>query len=550
MNKEDKQLRPEPETNHQVGQDNIQIFGLDINAPVFLTSSLTIIIFVLIALVFQEKAKVVFEDIRVWITSQLDWVFLLTCSLLALFCLYLIVSPLGKIRLGGQQAKSDYSTLTWIAMLFSAGLAIGLVYWGIAEPVQHFQTPPFHMTKVYDPDQVYNAQHLLPDANHPDVKAARDMSFAAVAFHWGFHAWAGYAVVGLALAFFAYNRGLPLALRSAFYPLLGERVWGWPGHIIDTLAVFATLFGLAPSLGLGSQQVAAGINKLFGIPATSTTEVAIIVVITIIATASVLSGIDVGIKRLSQINIWIMIALFSFVIVAGPTGVIFKTFFKALGDYVIKIVPLSNWVGRTDSYFIHDWSAFHMAWWITWVPFVGTFIARISKGRTVREFMFCVLLLPMLITLLCFSTFGGTAIHQFLADGYTGVMESVETGVYSGSLFELFKELPLPQITSFVSIVLLITFFVTTSDSGSLVVDMLTAGGKLHAPPAQRVFWCTAEGLVAIALLLGGGLRSLQAATLISGLPFAFILLAIGICTWIALRKTFQTDQPNPLRHV
>ncbi len=535
MNREDKQLQPQTETSYKVGQDNIQIFGLDINAPVFLTSSLTIIIFLLVALIFQEKATVVFEDIRKWMTSRLDWVFLLTCSLLVLFCLYLIVSPLGKVRLGGQNAVPDYSTLTWIAMLFSAGLAIGLVYWGIAEPVQHFQTPPFHMTEVYK-----EAQLLVPDATHPDVQAARDMSFAAVAFHWGLHAWAGYAVVGLALAFFAYNRGLPLALRSAFYPLLGERVWGWPGHIIDTLAVFATLFGLAPSLGLGSQQVAAGINKLFGIPATSTTEVAIIAVITIIATASVLSGIDVGIKRLSQINIWIMIALFSFVIVVGPTGVIFSTFFKALGDYVVKIVPLSNWVGRTDSYFIHDWSAFHMAWWITWVPFVGTFIARISKGRTVREFLLCVLLLPMLITLLCFSAFGGTAIHQFLADGYTGVMESVETGAYAGSLFELFKELPLPQITSFVSIVLLITFFVTTSDSGSLVVDMLTAGGKLHAPAAQRVFWCTAEGLVAIALLLGGGLRSLQAATLISGLPFAFILIAIGICTWISLRKTLS----------
>ena len=538
MAEEKKQLQPETETSHQGGQDNIQIFGLDINAPVFLTSSLTIIIFVLVALVFQEKASVVFEDIRVWMTSKLDWVFLLTCSLLVLFCLYLIVSPLGKVRLGGQNAAPDYSTLTWIAMLFSAGLAIGLVYWGIAEPVQHFQTPPFHMTKVYDAAQVYDAQHLLPDPNHPDVKAARSMSFAAVAFHWGLHAWAGYAVVGLALAFFTYNRGLPLALRSAFYPLLGERVWGWPGHIIDTLAVFATLFGLAPSLGLGSQQVAAGVNKLFGIPATSTTEVAIIVLITGIATASVLSGINVGIKRLSQINIWIMITLFSFVIVVGPTGVIFSTFFKALGDYVVKIVPLTNWVGRTDSYFIHDWSAFHMAWWITWVPFVGTFIARISKGRTVREFLFCVLLLPMLITLLCFSTFGGTAIHQFLADGYTGVMESVETGAYAAALFELFEELPLTQVTSFVSIVLLITFFVTTSDSGSLVVDMITAGGKLDAPPAQRVFWCTAEGFVAIALLLGGGLKSLQAATLISGLPFAFILIGIGICTWIALRKT------------
>ena len=538
MKKTEKQSRPETETNHQIGQDNLQIFGLDINAPVFFTSSLTILIFVLVALIFQEKATVVFEDIRKWMTSRLDWVFLLTCSLLVLFCLYLIVSPLGKVRLGGQNAVPDYSTLTWIAMLFSAGLAIGLVYWGIAEPVQHFQTPPFNMTQVYDPVQVYDdAPHLLPDPNHPDVKAARDMSFAAVAFHWGLHAWAGYAVVGLALAFFAYNRGLPLALRSAFYPLLGERVWGWPGHVIDTLAVFATLFGLAPSLGLGSQQVAAGVNKLFGIPATSMTEVMIIVLITVIATASVLSGINVGIKRLSQINIWIMIVLFSFVIVVGPTLVIFSTFFKAFGDYAVKIVPLSNWVGRTDSYFIHGWSAFHMAWWITWVPFVGTFIARISKGRTVREFLFCVLLLPMLISLLCFSTFGGTAIHQFLVDGYTGVMESVETGAYEVALFKMFEELPLTQLTSFVSIVLLITFFVTTSDSGSLVVDMITAGGKMDAPPAQRVFWCTAEGLVAIALLLGGGLRSLQAATLISGLPFAFVLIGIGICTWIALRK-------------
>ena len=538
MIQQEKQSRPEKKTGYQIGQDNLQIFGLDINAPVFLTSSLTIIIFVLVALVFQEKATIVFEDIRKWMTSRLDWVFLLTCSLLALFCLYLIVSPLGKVRLGGQNAVPDYSTLTWIAMLFSAGLAIGLVYWGIAEPVQHFQTPPFNMTKVYDPVQVYDdAPHLLPDPNHPDVKMARDMSFAAIAFHWGLHAWAGYAVVGLALAFFAYNRGLPLALRSAFYPLLGERVWGWPGHIVDTLAVFATLFGLAPSLGLGSQQVAAGLNYLFGIPATSTTEVTIIVLITVIATVSVLSGIDVGIKRLSQINIWIMIVLFSFVIIVGPTVVIFSTFFKALGNYVVEIVPLSNWIGRTDSYFIHGWSAFHMAWWITWVPFVGTFIARISKGRTVREFMFCVLLLPMLITLLCFSTFGGTAIYQFLTDGYTGVMESVETGAYEVALFKMFEALPLTQLTSFVSVVLLITFFVTTSDSGSLVVDMITSGGKFDAPAAQRVFWCTAEGLVAIALLLGGGLRSLQAATLMSGLPFAFVLIGIGICTWIALRK-------------
>ena len=531
MHKEEKQPTSETETGYTVGQRNLQRFGLDINAPVFLTSSLAIVTFVLVALVFQEQATVVFENIRVWMTSQLDWVFLLSCSLLVLFCLYLIVSPLGKIRLGGQDAVPDYSTLTWIAMLFSAGLAIGLVYFGVVEPVHHFQHPPFNMTKVYD------AQQPPPNMEDPDVQASRTMSFAAIAFHWGLHGWAGYAVVGLALAFFTYNRGLPLALRSAFYPLLGERVWGWPGHLIDTLAVFATLFGLAPSLGLGSEQVSAGLNYLFNIPATQTTQVVIIVLITAAAMASLLSGLDVGIKRLSQINICITITLFLFVIIVGPTTAIFSNFFKGLGTYFVKIVPFSNWVGRTDSYFIHDWSAFHMAWWIIWGPFVGTFIARISKGRTVREFMFCVLLLPMLITLLCMSTFGGTAIHQFLADGYTGVMETVAAGVYELALFKMFEQLPLTQITSFISIVLLIIFFVTSSDSGSLVVDTITAGGKFDAPAVQRVFWCSAEGLVAIALLLGGGLKAMQAAALASGFPFAFVILGMGICTWMALKK-------------
>ncbi len=531
MNAEEKQLQPEAKTSYQVGQNNRQIFGMDINAPVFLTSSLSIVIFVFVALVFQEKSTVVFENIRVWMTSRLDWVFLLTCSLLVLFCLYLIVSPLGKVRLGGQNAVPDYSTVTWIAMLFSAGLAIGLVYFGVAEPVHHFQNPPFNMTKVYD------AQQPSPGLDNLDAKVARNMSFAAIAFHWGLHGWAGYAVVGLALAFFTYNRGLPLALRSAFYPLLGERIWGWPGHVIDTLAVFATLFGLAPSLGLGSEQVTAGLNYLFNIPETSTTKVVIIVLITATAMASVLSGLDVGIKRLSQVNICIMVVLFLFVIVVGPTGAIFSSFFNGLGTYILKIVPFSNWVGRTDSYFIHDWSVFHLAWWITWGPFVGTFIARISKGRTVREFMFCALFLPMLIVLLCMSTFGGTAIYQFLADGYTGVMGSVETKAYELALFKMFEKLPLPQLTSFVSIVLLIIFFVTSSDSGSLIVDTITAGGKFDAPVAQRVFWCSAEGLVAIALLLGGGLQSMQAAAVTSGFPLAFIIVGMGICTWTVLRK-------------
>ena len=531
MNEKEKQSQIEAGTSYQVGQNNLQLFGLDINAPVFFTSSLTITVFVIGTLLFQERATVVFESLRVWMTTRLDWVFMLTCSLLVLFCLYLIVSPLGKVRIGGRDAVPDYSTFTWIAMLFSAGLAIGLVYFGVVEPVHHFQNPPFNMTRVYD------AQHPPPDINAPATKAAWDMSFAAIAFHWGLHGWAGYAVVGLALAFFTYNRGLPLALRSAFYPLLGKRVWDWPGHIIDTLAIFATLFGLAPSLGLGAEQVAAGLNYLFNIPATDTTGVVIILLITVAATASVLSGLNVGIKRLSQINIGITVGLFLFVIIVGPTVVIFSTFFRGLGTYIVKIVPFTNWVGRTDSYFIHDWSAFHLAWWLSWGPFVGSFIARISKGRTVREFMCCVLILPMLLIVLCMSTFGGTAIHQFLTGGYTGVMESVETQRPEIALFKMFEELPLTNITSFVSIVLLIIFFITSSDSGSLVIDTIAAGGKFDAPVGQRVFWCSAEGLVAIALLLGGGLRSLQAAAIASGFPLALIVIGIGLCTWIALRK-------------
>ena len=535
MNQDKKHTQSQAQPRYQVGKDNLQIAGLDINAPVFLTSSLAITAFVVVALVFQESATVIFENVRVWMTSSLDWVFMLTCSILVVFCLYLIVSPLGKIRIGGPNAASDYSTVTWIAMLFSAGLAIGLVYFGVVEPVHHFQNPPFNIAPVY------NAENPSPGLNSPEAMAARDLSLAAIAFHWGLHGWAGYAVFGLALAFFTYNRGLPLTLRSAFYPLLGERVWGWPGHIIDTLAIFATLFGLAPSLGLGSEQVVAGLNYLFDIPLTDTAKVLLILFITAAAMASVLSGINVGIKRLSQFNIGITVALFLFVIVVGPTLAIFSGFFRGLGAYIANIAAFSNWVGRTDTYFIHDWSAFHLAWWIAWGPFVGTFIARISKGRTVRQFMICVLILPMLLVLLCMSTFGGTAIHQFLADGYTAVMESVEGGNQEVALFKLLEPLPLAHITSFVSIVLLIIFFVTSSDSASLVVDTIAAGGKFDAPVAQRVFWCSAEGLVAIALLLGGGLKSMQAAALATGFPLTLVVLAMGVSTWMALKKEHRS---------
>ena len=501
-----------------------KLFGLDIYlTPVFVIASIAILAFVVGSLVFQEGATTLFGNVRVWLTTNLDWWFMDITNLLLLFCLFLIVSPLGKVRLGGADAKPEYSNLTWLAMLFAAGVGIGLLFFGVAEPVYYFQKPPLGIT--------------------PGTAEAATAGIAATVFHWGLHGWAIYGVVGLALGFFAYNRGLPLTIRSAFYPLLGDRVWGWPGHIIDTFAIFAGMFGLATSLGLGVQQVTTGLNYVFDIPANSTTMVVLIVVITAIAMASVLTGINVGIKRLSQFNIIVALLLLLAVIILGPTLYILSSIFTSFGVYFAKIRPLSNWVGRTDTSFLHDWTTFYWAWWIAWAPFVGTFIARISKGRTVREFMIFVLVLPTLLCLLWFAAFGGTALHQHMVDGYTGVTENVEAWKLEIALFKMFDKLPLTVLLSSVAMMLTIIFFVTSSDSGSLIIDTIAAGGKIDAPVPQRVFWCSLEGLVAIALLLGGGLKSLQAASLATGFPFAIVLLGMAVCVWIGLRDELRKSQ-------
>ena len=326
-------------------------------------------------------------------------------------------------------------------------------------------------------------------------------------------------------------------MRSAFYPIFGDRVWGWPGHVIDTFAIFAGMFGLATSLGLGVQQVTSGLNYLFGIPANSVTMVVLIAVITGIAMTSVLTGINVGIKRLSQFNVILAFLLLLAVIILGPTLYIIRTMGAGLVDYAMRIVPLSNWIGRTDTGFFHDWTTFYWAWWIAWAPFIGTFIARISKGRTVRQFVIFVLLLPTLLCLLWFGAFGGTALHQHTVDGYTGVTEEVTAWKLELALFKMFDELPWTTLLSSVAMLLTIIFFVTSSDSGSLIIDIIAAGGKVDAPVSQRVFWCSLEGLVAIALLLGGGLKSLQAASLATGFPFAIVLLGMAVCVWMGLRS-------------
>ncbi len=523
-----------------------KLFGLEIYlTPVFVISSIAIVVFIIGSLIFQEGATKLFGDLRVWLTTNLDWLFMITANLVFLFCLVVAVSPLGKVRLGGADAKPEYSYLTWLAMLFAAGVGIGLLFFGVSEPVTYFQGgsySPLGAETVYDPATVYTAENV-PDAGDPKVQRAASLGIATTVFHWGLQGWAIYGVVGLALAFFAYNRGLPLLIRSAFYPIFGDRIWGWPGHIIDILAIFAGIFGLATSLGLGVQQVTSGLDYLFGIPANSVTMVVLIVIITCIALVSVMTGINVGIKRLSQFNIILAFLLLAAIILLGPTSYIFKSLFAGLGAYVMKIVPLSNWIGREDTAFFYDWTTFYWAWWIAWAPFIGTFIARISKGRTVREFVIFVLLLPTLLCLIWFSAFGGTALHQFLTEGYTGVTENVETYTYELALFKMFEGLPWTTLLSCVAMTLTIIFFVTSSDSGSLIIDIIAAGGKVDAPIPQRVFWCTAEGLVAIALLLGGGLKALQAASLATGFPFAIVLLGMGVCVWIGLSKEVRESE-------
>jgi len=369
-----------------------------------------------------------------------------------------------------------------------------------------------------------------------DVEGARSLAMAATIFHWALHPWATYAIVALALAFFSFNRGLPLTFRSAFYPLLGERVWGWWGHIIDILAVFATLFGLATSLGFGTEQALAGLNYLFGWGTGPGAKVILIAVITALALLSVVRGLDGGVKILSEINIALAALLLIFIIIVGPTADIFSTIVSGGAAYVANVVPLSMPFGREDTNFSQGWTSFYWAWWISWSPFVGMFIARVSRGRTVREFVFCVIVIPTLVCVVWMGVFGGTAISQVVADAAAPVKDAA----LELKLFEMLKPLPFAGITSFIGIVLVLVFFVTSSDSGSLVIDTITAGGKTDAPVSQRIFWCTFEGVVAATLLLVGGagaLTALQAMAVSTGLPFTIVLLAMSVSLMMGLNQ-------------
>lgn len=507
-------------TNYKIGQDNMKVLGFEIHNPVFPISAILILAFVIMTLLSPTESKEVLDGAKWWSINNFDWLFMLVGNICVLFCIALIFLPVGKVRIGGDDAKPEFSRLAWFSMLFSAGMGIGLMFWSVAEPVAY-----------------YTSWWHTPLNVAANTEAAKDLAMGATMFHWGLHPWAIYAVVGLSLAFFSYSKKLPLTVRSVFYPILKERIWGWPGHIIDIIAVFATIFGLATSLGLGAQQVSAGLNFLFGIESSVNTQIWIIIGITSVAIISVIRGLNGGIKILSLFNIILAVILVLFIIVFGPTLLIITGIGSTVSDYLSNIIPLSNFINREDTEWFHGWTVFYWAWWIAWSPFVGMFIARVSKGRTVREFLIAVLLVPTLVTVIWMSTFGLTGLEQVI-----GNVGSLANGITDKSLatFQMLENLPMSSITSFLAILLVIVFFVTSSDSGSLVIDTITAGGKLDAPVQQRIFWATAEGTVAIALLYVGGkeaLSALQAASITAALPFTILLLVMCYSLYKGLKS-------------
>ncbi|MCC5938627.1 MAG: BCCT family transporter [Lunatimonas sp.] len=495
----------------------------DIHPPVFWPSVALILLFMAVTLWVGEPMALVFASSKVYITEKTGWLFIVAVNSFIAFSFYLGFSRLGRIRLGGHDAKPEFSTGAWFAMLFSAGMGIGLLFWGVAEPVFHYASPPYGET--------YSIE---------SARRGMNLSF----LHWGIHAWAIYAVVALALAFFSFNRKLPLTIRSAFFPLIGDRVNGWVGHVIDVFAVLATLFGLATSLGLGVKQVSGGLMHLFGIPNTLLIQVLLIAGITLVATISVVSGIDKGVKFLSQWNVRIAAVLLLFVVFLGPSLFVFRSFVQNMGNYLSSILEVSMWTGAyRNNGWQGDWTVFYWAWWISWSPFVGMFIARISRGRTIREFVLGVILVPSLLTFFWLTAMGGTAVFMDLQEGALSgshhMAESITKDV-SVALFVFLENYPFSGFGSSIGILLAISFFVTSSDSGSLVIDSITAGGKLDAPVGQRVFWAVTEGAVAAILLVGGGLTALQTATITTGLPFLVILLVMCYSLYKGLNQEHE----------
>ena len=486
--------------------DDLEAPGTSMNRPVFLISALLIICFSIYGSVFNEHASASFLSIQKFLVENFGWFYMGVVALFFLFILYMAFSRYGSIRLGPDDSEPDYSYFTWTAMLFSAGIGVGLMFFGVAEPITHFAKPP---------------------VGEGGTVEAAEKAMLITYFHWGLQAWGTYILVGLALAYFAFRRGLPLTISSALYPLIGDKIYGGIGNTVNVLAVLGTMFGIATSLGLGVLQVNAGLNYLFGLEVSGFNQVLLIGLITLIATMSVVAGLDSGIKRLSQINALLAVLLLLFLLFAGPTVLLLNSFVQNLGNYLSNMVSLSfHMYAYESTEWMGGWTLFYWAWWISWSPFVGMFIARVSRGRTIREFVVGVLLLPVGFTFIWLSVFGNSALFLELTGAGAGISEAVVNDMPT-ALFVLLQHLPWTSAVSFIAVILIVIFFVTSSDSGSLVIDIITSGGNERAPVWRRVFWALSQGVVASILLLAGGLSALQTASISSAFPFAFVMLFI-----------------------
>lgn len=506
-----------------------------LNPPVFYTSGVLLLLLVIYASVFPAHAQVVFANVQNWIITNVSWFYILAVAIILGTVVFLGISRYGDIKLGPDHSSPDYSSTTWFAMLFSAGMGIGLMFFGVAEPVMHFLNPPV--------------------GDGSTVEAARE-AMKITFFHWGLHAWAIYAIVAMILAYFSYRHGLPLTLRSALYPLIGDRIHGPIGHAVDIFAIIGTVLGVATSLGFGVAQINTGLNALFGVPINTTVQIILIVATTGLATISVVTGLDKGVRRLSELNLGLAVLLLLMVIVLGPTVLILQTFVQNTGGYLTEIVSRTlNLYAYQPTDWIGGWTLFYWGWWLAWSPFVGLFIARISRGRTIREFVMGVLLVPAAFTLLWMTVFGNTAIHMILTEGITDLGAAIDKDT-SLALFAFLQHFPFSGVISLVAVVMVVVFFVTSADSGAMVVDMLASGGSSNTPVWQRVFWASSMGLVAIALLLADGLKALQTATIASALPFTITLLFSmrGLLKALKLDATkrglrYQSLSPGVSRH-
>lgn len=500
--------------------------------PVFIPAAVIMLLLVIGTAINPEAAGALFSDVLSFTTETFGWFYMLAVALFLMFIIVLAFSSYGSIKLGPDHGEAEYKFLEWFAMLFSAGYGIALLFYGVAEPVMHFSSPP-----MSDPQTIAAAKEAMQIAY----------------FHWGFHIWAIYGVVGLSLAYFAFRHGLPLSIRSTLYPLIGDKIHGPIGHIVDVFAILGTMFGIATSLGLSVSQINAGLNYLLPdiIPVNTTIQVMAIALVTSAALVSVLAGMDKGVKRLSILNMVLATALMVFVFVVGPTIFILNAFMENTGSYLGNIIERTfSLQAYENSDWIGSWTLFIFAWTIAWAPFVGLFIAKISRGRTIREFVLGVMLVPTFFTFFWFSVFGDTALHMIMVDGYNSLISEVQNN-QAIALFKLLERLPFTEFVSSLTILLIITFFVTSSDSGSLVIDSLAAGGRSDTPWWQRSFWVVTEGAVAAVLLIAGGLTALQTAAIVSALPFAIIILISMFGMWRALRieghRNQSLDQNNKL---